>query len=60
MTYIEQQFYKVAPFPFYSDQNGQISIKFNSDRGFSNWINISTETLRKIEDLLIEEEDKLN
>jgi len=60
MTYIESQFFKVAPFPFYSDKNGQISIKFNSDRGFSNWINISTETMRKIEDLLIEEEEKLN
>lgn len=60
MTYIESQFFKVAPFPFFSDKNGHISIKFNSDMGSSNWIGISAETMRKIEDLLIEEEDKLN
>lgn len=60
MTYIEQQFLKVAPFPFFSDQNGQMSIKINSEKGATNWINISAETMRKIEDLLIEEEDRLN
>lgn len=60
MTYIETQFLKVAPFPFFSDKNGQISVKFNSERGSSNWINISVETMRKIEDLLMEEEDHQN
>ena len=60
MTYIETQFLKVAPFRFFSDKNGQISVKFNSERGSSNWINISVETMRKIEDLLMEEEDRQN
>ena len=60
MTYIEQQFLKVAPFPFFSEKNGQISIKINSERGATNWIGISPETMRKIEDLLVEEEDRLN
>lgn len=54
MNYIEQQLYKIAPFPVLaeSSRNGQIRVKFTSGaRGGTdtNWMNLTPEQFHAIE-----------
>ena len=61
MTYIEAQFFKVAPFPLNEEnqadhKNGQLSIQINSIRGETHWMNITPEQARQIEKLLTQGE----
>ena len=49
MRYIEQQLYRVAPMPLNSDGNGQLRLKLHSERGETNWINITPEQFKAIE-----------
>ena len=57
MTYIESQFFKVAPFPLNQESqadhlNGQIKLKVHSKRGETNWLNITPEQAHQIELIL--------
>ena len=57
MTYIETQFFKVAPFPLNDESqadhlNGQIKLKVRSRRGETNWLNITPDQFKQIEKLL--------
>ena len=54
MTYIESQFYAVAPLPVLSGDNGQFRLKITSERGETNWINITPEEFKAIERVLFE------
>lgn len=51
--YIEAQLIKAVPLP--PQDCGQIKIKLYSELGQSNWLNISPETLKKIELALLED-----
>ena len=51
--YIEAQLIKAIPLP--PQKCGQIKIKLYSELGQSNWLNISPETLKKIELALLED-----
>ena len=52
-TYIESQFEKACPLPLYPEnKNGQIKIKIHSERGESNWLNITAQQMIDIETLL--------
>jgi len=51
--YIEAQLIKAIPLP--PQDCGQIKIKRYSELGQSNWLNISPETLKKIELALLED-----
>ena len=51
--YIEAQLIKAIPLP--PQDCGQIKIKLYSELGQSNWLNISPETLKKIELALLED-----
>lgn len=53
MTYIEQQMETVCPFPIDSDKNGIIRLKMQSERGSTNWLNLTPEAFREIEQVLI-------
>ena len=48
MRYIEQQLYRVAPLPL-NDVNGQLRLKLHSERGETNWLNITPEQFKAIE-----------
>ena len=52
--YIEAQLIKAVPLP--PQDCGQIKIKLYSELGQSNWLNITPETLKKIELALLEDE----
>jgi hypothetical protein len=57
MTYIESQLLRAAPFPLNDENkadhlNGQLKLKIHSPRGESNWLNITPDQLRKIEEIL--------
>lgn len=54
MTYIESQFYAVAPLPVLSGDNGQFRLKITSERGETKWINITPEEFKVIERVLFE------
>ena len=54
MTYIESQFYTVAPLPVLSGDNGQFRLKITSERGETKWINITPEEFKAIELVLFE------
>jgi hypothetical protein len=51
--YMETQLIKAIPLP--PQDCGQIKIKLYSELGQSNWLNISPETLKKIELALLED-----
>lgn len=53
MSYIERQTERVCPFPIDSDKNGQIKLKLHSERGESNWLNITPDQFRAIEQILL-------
>ena len=52
--YIEAQLIKAVPLP--PQDCGQIKIKLYSELGQSNWLNITPDTLKKIELALLEDE----
>ena len=54
MTYIESQFYAVAPLPVLSGDNGQFRLKITSERGETKWISITPEEFKAIERVLFE------
>ena len=58
MTYIESQFYAVAPLPVLSGDNGQFRLKITSERGETRWINITPEEFKAIERVLFESRAK--
>ena len=51
--YIEAQLIKALPLP--PQMCGQIKIKLYSEKGQSNWLNITPDQLRKIELALLED-----
>lgn len=51
--YMEAQLIKAIPLP--PKDCGQLKIKLYSELGQSNWLNISPETLKKIELALLED-----
>lgn len=51
--YIEAQLIKAVPLP--PQDCGQIKIKLYSELGQSNWLNITPDTLKKIELALLED-----
>ena len=51
--YIEKQLEKVCPLPVREGANGQIKVKLHSNRGESNWLNITADQFNKIEDILL-------
>jgi len=55
-SYIANQILKALPLPLDGDQNGEIKIKIHSDRGETNWLNITPKIMRKIEFYLLEDE----
>jgi len=57
-TYLSNQILKALPLPLDGDQNGEIKIKIHSDRGETNWLNITPAIMRKIEFYLLEDEIK--
>ena len=57
-SYIANQILKALPLPLDGGQNGEIKIKIHSDRGETNWINITPAIMRKIEFYLLEDEIK--
>ena len=53
MNYMKNQFLKVAPFPLYDgSKNGEISLKITSERGATNWLDITPAQMRAIEAIL--------
>ena len=58
MTYIESQFYTVAPLPVLSGDNGQFRLKITSERGETKWISITPEEFKAIERVLFESRAK--
>ena len=55
--YIYGQLIAVAPLPLNIGMNGQFKIKITSDRGETNWLNITDDQFRKIELVLFGEEE---
>jgi hypothetical protein len=53
INYINGQILKACPFPLHSGDNGQIKIKIHSERGETNWLNLTPEQLKKIELVLL-------
>lgn len=60
VNYIERQLTGFAPLPL--PRCGQIRIKLNSERGSTNWLNITPETAARIEEALhddaVEKDDR--
>jgi hypothetical protein len=53
MNYIDTQLFKVAPYPLYDgSKNGQLSLKITSERGATNWLDITPAQMRAIEAVL--------
>lgn len=57
-SYIEQQMIAVAPLPIHEDNNGQFKMQIRSDRGWTNWLNITPEEFKAIEQLLLQRLDQ--
>ena len=60
MNYIENQLFKALPYPLTDDnsgddKNGQIMLKIRTIRGETNWLNVSPEQMRQIEQILNQE-----
>jgi hypothetical protein len=60
MNYIETQLFKALPYPLNDnnssdDKNGQIMLKIHTIRGETNWLNVSPEQMRQIEQILNQE-----
>lgn len=60
MNYIETQLFRALPYPLNNnnstdDKNGQISLKIHTIRGETNWLNVSPEQMRQIEQILNKE-----
>jgi len=58
--YIANQLIVVAPLPLGEDslkENGQIMLKMESDRGASNWLNITADQFSLIEKILLGESE---
>lgn len=53
LNYINGQILRACPFPLHSGDNGQIKIKIHSERGETNWLNLTPEQLKKIELVLL-------
>ena len=58
MSYIESEFYAVAPLPVLSGDNGQFRLKITSERGETKWISITPEEFKAIERVLFETRSK--
>lgn len=57
MNYIENQLFRALPYPLTDDnsnddKNGQIRLKIRTIRGETNWLNVSPEQMRQIEQIL--------
>lgn len=57
MNYIQTQLFKALPYPLNDnnssdDKNGQIRLKIHTIRGETNWLNVSPEQIRQIEQIL--------
>lgn len=60
MNYIENQLFRALPYPLNDnnstdDKNGQIMLKIRTIRGETNWLNVSPEQMRQIEQILNQE-----
>ncbi len=53
MNYIEGQMIKVCPLPVLEGGNGQLRLKLHSERGETNWLNITPEQFKQIEQILL-------
>ena len=54
--YIEAQLLKTCPMPVQpTNDNGQLRLKLHSERGESNWLNITPEQFKAIELVLLGE-----
>lgn len=49
INYVNAQILRACPLPLHTGDNGQIKIKIHSERGETNWLNITPEQLKKIE-----------
>lgn len=55
MTYIESQFFRVAPYPLHGDFNGELLVKVHSTHGETNWLTVTPQAMRQIEDIIYAE-----
>ncbi len=60
MNYIDAQLFKALPYPLnhsnaVDDRNGQIMLKIQTSRGETNWLNVSPDQMREIEQILNQE-----
>ena len=54
LQYIEAQLLRTCPMPVQPDNgNGQLRLKLHSERGESNWLNITPEQFKAIELVLL-------
>ena len=53
--YLNDQLVKAIPFPIGDERNGQIKLQIRTDRNKSNWLNVTVEQYRKIEQILLGE-----
>lgn len=52
LPYTYQQMLKVAPFPIGDKHNGQFKIQITSDKGKTNYLNITPEQFSEIERII--------
>jgi len=57
MNYIDAQLFKAIPMPLNDrnsadDRNGQIKLKIHTQHGQTNWLNVSPDQMREIEQIL--------
>lgn len=57
-NYLGSQFMKACPLPLLEGGNGQIMIKIHSEKGESNWINITADQMKQIENMMFEPFDQ--
>jgi hypothetical protein len=60
MNYIDAQLFKAIPMPLNDrnsaeDRNGQIKLKIHTQNGQTNWLNVSPDQMREIEQILNQE-----
>ena len=60
MQYIDAQLFKAIPYPLTygnsaDDRNGQIKLKIHTQNGQTNWLNVSPDQMREIEQILNQE-----
>ncbi len=53
INYVNAQILRACPLPLAGGENGQIKLKIHSERGETNWLNITPEQLKKIELVLL-------